>query len=72
MLIIGIGTESDSDSDSGKSEIFYRPRFGLPILIKFPDAILLGVIRCQKPDDRSNSRIYHAITLIGRDTILLR
>ena len=35
------------------------------------DVTCLGVIRCRKPNDRSNSLIYHAITLIGRDTILL-
>ena len=34
------------------------------------DSTRLGVIRCRKPDDRYNSRIYHAIPLIGRDTIL--
>ena len=36
------------------------------------DSTRLGVIRCRKPDDRSNSRIYHDITLIGTDTILLQ
>ena len=50
----------ESNSDCGESEVSYRPRFGFPDSDKIiSDATRLGVIQCRKPDDRSNSRIYH-------------